>query len=657
MSWIQKLYDTYEHAQALDVSDQDVMPISHTLQNAHINIVIDDDGNFKRARVLEKTKVVLPATEASAGRSGKEPPPHPLSDKLQYVAQDYVVYGGNKKPFFEGYAKQLGEWVHSAYTHPKALAVFNYVSKGTVIHDLVAEKVCYVDKNEVLLSQWLEESEAPLLFKVLPKDKGKLDQGNALVCWSVEIEGQSLSNTWQDKSLQDAWVQYDINRGGATSFCCVTGNETVAALNHPAKLRHTGDKAKLISANDSSGYTFRGRFLDAQQAVSVGFEVTQKAHNALRWLLSRQGYRNGDHVTVSWAVSGAQVPQPFSDPNEWGSEIDDLSVVEKVFPVENVLNHSVDLGLSFANNFKKKLAGYCSGKSLELTDSIVVMSLDSATPGRMAISYYRDFRPTEYLDNLQQWHLDFAWWQRASKDKKDHGYQDWYLCAPSLWAILQAVYGDIIKSNDALKKNLAERLLPTIIEKRDFPIDIQRRAIQRATNRQSYKQDEQWQWEQNLGVACALYRGYYQRHPDIKKRRTYQMALETENHSRDYLYGRLLAIAENIEQFALDKAGEKRTTTAGRLMQRFADRPFSTWKNIELALQPYIQRLQNSSGGFVVDRKQKLDEVQSLFNSEEFIQDKALSGEFLLGFHCQRLVLRKKNETVNNEEVKEGSES
>ena len=45
------------------------MPISHTFQNAHINIVIDGEGNFKRATVLEKTQIVFPATEKSAGRS------------------------------------------------------------------------------------------------------------------------------------------------------------------------------------------------------------------------------------------------------------------------------------------------------------------------------------------------------------------------------------------------------------------------------------------------------------------------------------------------------------------------------------------------------------------------------------------------------------
>ena len=84
-------------------------------------------------------------------------------------------------------------------------------------------------------------------------------------------------------------------------------------MNHPAKLRHTGDKAKLVSANDSSGFTFRGRFTDpyGSQAAMVSYEVTQKAHNALRWLISRQGFRNGNQVYVSWAVSGKETPKPL----------------------------------------------------------------------------------------------------------------------------------------------------------------------------------------------------------------------------------------------------------------------------------------------------------------------------------------------------------
>lgn len=118
------------------------------------------------------------------------------------------------------------------------------------------------------------------------------------------------------------------------------------------------------------------------------------------------------------------------------------------------------------------------------------------------------------------------------------------------------------------------------------------------------------------------------------------MNLDESCNSRDYLYGRLLAIAERIEEVALRLGGENRSTNAARLMQRFADRPFSTWRTIELSLQPYMQRLQGARGGFLTNRKKELDTVASSFDNEEFILDKPLTGEFLLGYHCQRLCYR-----------------
>ena len=119
------------------------------------------------------------------------------------------------------------------------------------------------------------------------------------------------------------------------------------------------------------------------------------------------------------------------------------------------------------------------------------------------------------------------------------------------------------------------------------------------------------------------------------------MALETERTARDYLYGRLLAIAENIESRALFVAGERRDTTAARLMQRFSDRPHTTWKTIELSLAPYKARLRSQRAGFLFEMERLLDEVVSQFTSAGFIDDTALSAEFLLGYHCQRQALRK----------------
>ena len=120
------------------------------------------------------------------------------------------------------------------------------------------------------------------------------------------------------------------------------------------------------------------------------------------------------------------------------------------------------------------------------------------------------------------------------------------------------------------------------------------------------------------------------------------MTLEMDRKSRDYLYGRLLAIADSIERCALNLAdeGKKRETNAGRLMQRFADRPFSTWRTIETSLVPYKARLRSQRGPLLFKREQLLDDTMATFKADDFVNDAPLTGEFLLGYHCQRQDLR-----------------
>lgn len=652
MSWLARLHETYETAMSLDLpGDIKLMPISHTLQNAHINIVIDGDGNFKRASVLEKPQIILPATEKSAGRTSGEAP-HPLADKIQYVAKDYPDYGGRKKSYFASYEKQLAAWCGTSYAHPKAVAIYKYISRGQVIADLLTAQVLHVDDHGRLLADWPDDPEKetspPLIFKVLPplpkskrknKERPEIEPGDALVCWSVEIGTEPDSTTWQDESLQQSWVNYDSQSGGDVGLCFVSGKHKPLAANHPAKLRHTGDKAKLISANDASGFTFRGRFTDDNglQAVGVSFDVTQKAHNALRWLIARQGFRNDEQIYVSWAVSGKRTPEPLQSSFESFSENFSFKKEEEVEP-DTTFDYSVDHGAAFAASLKKYIAGYRT--HLEVNEQIVVMGLDSATPGRMGIIYYRELLASEFLRRLERWHREFAWHQRFSIEapdpkgkKKPIKKTIWPVSCPPPRAIAEAAYGDVLKSNDTLKKSVIERILPCIVDGRPFPQDIMVSAVRRAANRNNC---EPWEWQRNLGVACALFKGFYARHPRHNERREYSMALEEERTTRDYLYGRLLAIAERIEEMALRVSGEARPTTAARMMQRFADRPFSTWRTIELSLLPYIQRLQGSRAGFLVNRKKELDAVLAAFAADDFTADNALTGEFLLGYHCQK---------------------
>ncbi len=653
MSWMAKLYETYENVFKLNLPDESkLMPISHTLQNAHINVVIDEDGNFKRARVLEKTKIILPATEQSAGRTRGDAP-HPLADKLRYVAENYVQFGGTKKSYFDSYKSQLQEWCESQFCNPKVKAVYLYIKKGHLIEDLIQSNIIYTDDNNMLLSCWSDKvGPVPLLFKVLPKKDGKIEQGDALVCWTVEIEDDLCSNTWEDKNLQESWISFEASLATKGGFCFITGSKVSLATNHPAKLRNTGDKAKLISSNDKNGYTYRGRFINDTQACGIGYEVTQKAHNVLRWLISRQGYRNGNQVIVAWAVSGKEVPSPMMDSYSLLEDIDleELTITkdeEKTVKEKPVIDHGRNLGQQFALKLNNKIAGYHA--QLDNHEKIMIMGLDSATQGRMSIVYYRESNATDFFERLKSWHLDFSWPLRFKKEvlqpngEKSTSKITWLVSAPVPAIIAKAAYGQAVK--DELKKKTLERLLPCIIEGAPLPKDLVDACVRKASNPSAYKNKERGLWRRNIGVACALYKGFHSgRNTIVNDRRNYQMSLERECNSRDYLYGRLLALAENIERLALDRADEKRITTAERLMQRFSSKPFTTWKNIDESLRPYRNRLRISKdAGLLHYLEKEIQKICDLFSHEDFLNDLPLTGEYLLGYYCQKNYKKPKN--------------
>jgi len=640
MSWIQKLHETYELCAGLPLfSSNPLLPISHTTQQAHIEIVIDGSGNFRRASVVSKEDqtTLIPCTEESGGRAGSKPKNHPLCDKLQYVAGDYRELGGEVTVGFakeeeephRSYLKDLEAWGASPDGHLKLAAILTYVRKKHVVHDLVRERLLPLDSQGKLLKKWDgDKKDVPAIFKVIPAGSSPED---AFIRWHVEIANDPEPAIWKDKEIMDAWIRYYASQQTKHGLCMVTGNETILAEQHPAKLRNAGDKAKLISSNDTSGYTFRGRFIDAVQACGVGFVVTQQAHKALQWLLDferRQAFRNGNQVIVAWAVSGKSLPDLFNNSAQmFGLE----SREEDVAPA-----YQGDAGQAFAVRLKRYIAGYRT--RLGPTDAIVVMALDSATPGRMAITYYRELTGSEFLERIQLWHESCAWHQNFGKNLK-------FVGVPSPRDITEAAYGRQVegKSGEKLRKATVERLLPGIIEGRPRPRDIVESTVRSAVNRPGL---EKWEWEKNLGIACALFRGHH-------KQRSYEMALELDRTSRDYLFGRLLAVAERIEDMALYLAKENRGTSAAKLMQRFADHPYSTWRTIELSLAPYKTRLRSRSPGFLVNMEKLLDGIICTFRGQDFMSEARLSGEFLLGYHCQRQALWPKSESTNAEETTE----
>lgn len=669
MSWMQKLYRTYEFVQNQGLDDEELALPFHLSKAVHLKIVLNDKAELVRAERFEgKKQVPIQVTEKSSKRSGSTIAAYALHDGLQYIAKTAKRYltieylskiaektnGKKWKEFlagtdeekqkfadaekakyqscFEFYEKQLSDWAE--FSHLQEInIVLRYIQKGSLIEDLIEKKYFSFEDN-ILLSV-------------------KDDPFGLTIVWAVEMPDDPHSDLWSKGNIKNQWIKYQENQSEQgnknKALCYVTGEEDYPVEAYPK----IDGNAKLVSANDDTGFTFRGRFYGdkdngakselGSQAVTLGRDVSQKAFNILKWLIKRQGISNGDQKTVAWAISGKEVPSPMKDSFgviDWDNL--DTSAVESETEIDMPFEEktsskdwSSNVGQSAAEIIKKKLHGYKA--ELEEHEQISLLMLDSATPGRMALTYYQEFLPADYFANLDAWVDDFAWYQRRSIEKKNGKKNDkqtlWPELPPSPFDIGHAVYGKAL--SDTLKKQLYARLLPVIAGGRQVPIpyDLVQKSFQTACNPHG---SEHWEWQRNIGVACALYKGWRTRYHDLSQRRTYLMSLDKENRSRDYLFGRLLAVAENIESYALYLAGEKRAPTAERYMQQFAERPFSTWRNIELALKPYQERLRNNGKD---TGSQAIGEIMELFAREDFVDDGKLNGEFLLGYHCQKMAI------------------
>lgn len=671
MSWMEKLYQTYEEAMHQELP---LLPVGHVRETAHIRIVIDGKGNYRRANIMEKgTKINVPATEKSkTGRTGKTPASHPLSDKLRYVAKDYVEFGGKKSAFFNEYHKLLMEWNCSSHTHPRIVAIYEYVSKGNIVKNLIDSQILPTRDGLLPVLKNTEAKDLHSSFKSLVDSKTKtIDFGDAFICWSVELSVDDLvSDVWKDKDVQDKWIEFLADQNSIRGACYVTGEVTTLANKHPARVHPSKANAKLISSNDWDGFTFLGRFTDEKdsvaklglQSVGIGSLTTQKAHAALAWLINERGFKNGEQVFVAWAVSGKKIPDSLSE--NWVFSEDELEEFEETILSEETLDaidHSIDLGESYALKLRNRLAGYRA--KIEPNEQIIIMGLDSTSDGRMSIIYYREFLNREFLDRLEKWHSEFAWHQYAEvKDaigtKSKHG---WVIFSPLPKDIALIAYGRFDNSNNLtldgnIKKNVVESLIPCIFENQAIAWNLVQccfnNVIKRSFDNNSLaNKNESKQkliaWNKGLGIACALYRGYCKRQSTINQNGHYDMALEENRKSRDYLFGRLLAIAERIEEKVLWDQDKNRVTKAMLYMPRFSERPNETWQVIYKELQPYFQHLKTGPGwrpGFLANRLAEIDEVFNSFVGDDFTRPGSLSPEFLLGYHCQRFFSKNKPE-------------
>lgn len=568
-------------------------PIAHIVQEASIEIILDEHGEFVQAESVPKddSKTIIPATEASAGRTSSACA-HPLSDQLFYIAP----YGGNK---YEMYLNQLRAWAESEFSHPKVRAILAYIEHGTIVADLADEKLIELDESGKPLRQY---------------DKN-------LIRWRVMNTGNNDA-CYKDTSLFDAFIGYHhtLQSTAQKGLCMISGKEELIAKNHPCGIVTNGSRAKLISANDKKNFTYRGRFTNFQQALTVGYETSQKAHNALAWIILNQGIMIGGRTFVCWNPKGDASLFKNSGtltPNKSGEG------EKKDFPVTPT-GYKADL--------KKALSGWQD--KLPAEDDIVIASFDVATTGRLSITYYNELKGSDFLNRLAFW-KEHCYWSSGK-----FGYQ-----SPSIWEIVKCAFGTEqngkLSVDDRVMREQAQRLLHSVIDQAPIPQDIVHALMHRASMPLAY--DTKSNRIKILYNACAVIYAYR----TVTKKEEWEMALEKDKKDRSYQFGRLLAVMEKVERDAYDPE-EKREPNAIRMQSVFCERPMYASRIIRDSLNPYLEKLKPRARIYYNNLIGEIFERLSEFDEKDL--NRQLEDSYLLGYYLQRSELYTKKESNNEEE-------
>ena len=615
MSWANELYQLYDKIAGNDDLQEQypLLPLYHSSVKAQIELTITEGGAFAAAaRIEDKASAVtiIPVTVDSETRTNS-PAPHPYADKLEYIAGDYMQYcDADNQEKYTMYRDQLHAWAKSEHSHPAVTALAAYLEKRTLMADLVRAGVLLVDQNGKLTDDKITQIEQCKCFV------------------RVVINYTDLTKerrTWLDQTLYQSYIAYQSSGAANRQLCYATGKEALCTYKHPAKILNAGSNAKLFSANDEGGFTYRGRFANKEQAFSIGYEFSQKMHGALKWLIDRQGITiESSMKVVAWESSLGVVPKIDEDAFGLGAGMEGMDAWD-------------DLPETFAS-YRDGLSKMIFGRqrSLDTTDKVMVMLLDAATPGRASVNLYSELTASDFYENLLAWHRDTAWYQYDRVQKRD--------CVNSFSIRTIADYafgtenGNFAACKPEVKKSVYSRLLPCIIEGRKLPEDIVMSLAAKAARPQSYKNC----WFSLLAVACGMIRKNKIDHGE-----ECNMGLDKTCKTRDYLYGRLLAVAEVAER-ATYESGEKREPNALRYFTMFSNQPYTTWAVIRERLEPYLQKMNSGQRRWYTDM---IDEIIDLFDHADFINNNRLKPEYLHAYSCQRKALYTKKSTEAEEEA------
>ena len=594
MGILQNAYETYEAhrdwvGKDVEGQKQPLCPVGHSVFKAKLEFHLDREGQLQNVVTLSKKdptlETIIPVTEKSASRVGN-PEAHPLCEQIGFLTHMNHTER-------DVYLKLLADWM-KAHPHWFLQAVFHYIQRDTLLSDLNALGIVQGHSENDFIKGKIDGDEVRkcLIRWVVAGHK----------CWSGQVANE-LMDSWSDFYR----TVYTPENGEKTGLCMITGESGALTDKADKGIVRAAYGAKLISSNDSTNFTYRGRFKLPEQACTVGYDGSQKAHRGLSWVSANQGVIVGGRTFICWNPAGKRVENPQGS----------LTLFE------------ADEEMITPTQYRERLKQAMDGFRMDLPDHVVLAAFDAATTGRLSLTFYSEMPGEVFYDRLADWY-ESCQWPNGKKSPQPFTFREFARLA----------YGTerstgLLEVKDASAKSVVQRLTECMVYKARVPSDIVMSLVKNASEPQRYNPGNQYKI---LRAACMLLRKQLNDQADKEE---WTLALDPKKQDRSYQFGRLLAVYEQVEQAANRKKNvPDRPTNAAKYRSMYRVRPMDTVARLEDKLNPYFSQL---DPGLRTYFKRLIGEIMDMLSTcGEGELERPLEDTYVMGYYLQRYSNRDK---------------
>lgn len=614
MDFFTSLLKAYEKAEEIGLVDQQngdnlvLLPLYHTSLKSNgkniISVKLDQDGSFYKAEIMaDNQTIIFPVTANSVARSGSNPAPHPLVDKLSYYVSEV------SQSQCDDFHKQLASWI--AYCEESK--VKDFLMK---IQHFILQTDFLSDILQSLYGEHYQREGLKITYSDSDGKNKTVDLSAHFLEFSIaQFHGFKDESVTSYNELHQSYISFVTANQDNLGKCNISGRMEQITNKH----RGLMGNAKIISVSNK-GEAYKGRFKEREDVFSVGYETSEKIHLMIKYLLENKN-------SSTWLESSQYLINWFSDDLANESQLDIVKPeFDELFEDDK---DEKDSSVFIKPNKENRNIGssFIKGRKLFANDATYYVAiLNKTSNGRIALKYFRQVQVSQLLKNLETWQEDYSW---EAKTKSGN----YKLRTPTFNEIINAAYGIdreryLELDNDSFKSDQYQQLVTALIDGRSIPNTIVKKLENNIKQRQKYSKH----WYQVQQVSLAVLQKQYGRE--------FTPMLDHQETDRSYLFGRLLAIYELFEaqRYALDGSNQERITNAERYWNAYTGQPAKMMHHLENKIKPYEEVLKLNRPGIwhklEKERKEIIQLLTPLYGNKEFTQP--LDYKFIFGYYAEK---------------------